>query len=115
MWDKLRDAAGEGMGGKQSGMSLLVRRLIYRELREPFPEGGLDDLLALAAKLEELTTWKDPELIEAMFDDLAAMSQQETDLVRRNFVLQILGTIAVGCFETTPELLTFTRPPKRKT
>jgi len=77
-----------------------VRRLIYRELKEPSKD--LADLLELEAKV---LAWEDEpaglltEDIEATFKELWELCFMERDTVRRNFVFQILGRLTAGFAE----------------
>lgn len=41
--ERLKDFVGKGDGGKAGGISLFVRRLIYRELREEMPAQWVKD------------------------------------------------------------------------
>jgi hypothetical protein len=100
--DSLKEAVGDGhQGGKAGGVSLFVRRLIYRELGEPMPSqwskddvGAMTDLHELAALVEDEATWKDREKVQDLFASLASMARTEPDLIRRNFARQILGHLA---------------------
>lgn len=101
MWDKLREAAGERTegGSKPGGMSLFVRRLLYRELREPLPDGNLSDLLEMAAAVEDEATWSQPGKVKDLFYDLVVMTHKETDPIRRNFAAQLLGALVATAEE----------------
>lgn len=99
--DRLKEVVGEGAGGKAGGVSLFVRRLIYRELQEPMPEqwskddvGSLTDLVELAALVEDEAILQDRKKVQNLFSSLASMAREEPELIRRNYARQILGYLA---------------------
>lgn len=91
--DILKARFGESEAGKAGGVSLFVRRLVARELREPLPDGNLSDLLELAAAVEDEATWSQPGRVKDLFYDLVVMTHKEADPIRRNFAAQLLGTL----------------------
>ena len=90
-----------------------MRRLIYRELKEPSKD--LADLLELEAKV---LAWEDrpagllTDEIEATFKELWELCFTERDTVRRNFVFQILGRLTAGFAEGSMIHLSSLEPAK---
>ena len=97
--EKLKEVAGESEGGKAGGVSLFVRRLIYRELGEQMPDqwgkdsGALNDLIGILADVEKYENKADAKgafkLYMALLDSLEA----ETDLVLRNMLFMLVGRL----------------------
>lgn len=100
MHERLRETAGDGGPGKAGGVALFVRRLIYRELKEPSKD--LADLLELEAKVlawEEEPAGLLTDEVEATFKELWEMCFTEQDTIRRNLAFQILGRLTAGFAE----------------
>jgi len=96
--DRLKVVAGEGAGGKAGGVSLFVRRLIYRELGEPMPDqwgqeqGPLNDMLSALADVEQHEReGKATKEAVSLFNAILETTQQEEDLVARNLAFIMLG------------------------
>lgn len=100
MHERLKETAGDGGPGKAGGVALFVRRLIYRELKEPSKD--LADLLELEKKV---LAWEDEpaglltEEIEATFKELWELCFAEQDPIRQNLAFQILGRLTAGFAE----------------
>ncbi len=97
--DDLKAFVGEGDGGKAGGVSLFVRRLIYREIdREMPPQWGQEattmaDLFALRRQVRAGD--QGPELLHQLLDQVNA----EEDPVRLSFLREIVGEFSVRLFE----------------
>ena len=121
MHELLKDAVAGGEAGKAGGVSLFVRRLIYRELRESHPEDAMSDLLALAVKVD---AWAQQQVADSKPDDgeelLGALSElavteaenEPPDLIRLNFARQLCGHMASMLYESS--MLKVVDPPGRR-
>lgn len=103
--DKLKTFVGEADGGKAGGVSLFVRRLIYRELLEPLPSQWSKELRAedqaqneLVGLCLELERWEQdsakPEAVTSLKERLKAYAESE-DGINRNLALMMLGKLAI--------------------
>jgi hypothetical protein len=100
--DRLKEVVGEGDGGKAGGVSLFVRRLIYRELGEPVPkqwgkdDAELNDLINVAKDLDK---WErdgfEPKAAVSLFEALRAEAANGKDLVIRNYATALLGRLTI--------------------
>lgn len=88
--EKLREISGEAAGGVPGGMSLFVRRLIYRELGVRLPPPGAMSVLFVMAERAESGPLSEDEV--RWLKDLCIT---EPDIIRRNFALQILGKLSL--------------------
>lgn len=103
--DRLKEVVGAGDGGKAGGVSLFVRRLIYRELGEPLPKqwgkdaGPLNDMLTALADIEAYERDGDAEKALSLYQALLEVVQDEKDLIARNLAFTMIGRL-------TPLLMT---------
>ena len=99
MHDNLKEAVGEERGGKAGGVSLFVRRLIYRELREPLPKqwgkeaGPLNDMLTALADIEQYERDGDVKKALSLYRALLDSVDDESDLILRNLTYTMIGRL----------------------
>ena len=97
--EHLKEVAGESDGGKAGGVSLFVRRLIYRELREPLPKqkgkeaGPLNDMLTALADIEQYERDNDIKKALSLYRALLDSVDDESDLILKNLTYTMIGRL----------------------
>ena len=97
--DRLKEVAGESDGGKAGGVSLFVRRLIYRELGEPIPKQWgkdsktLNDLIGILADVERYESEADTKGAVRLYEALLESLETEADLVAKNMLFTLIGRL----------------------
>ncbi|MCA9781090.1 MAG: hypothetical protein KC800_30430 [Candidatus Eremiobacteraeota bacterium] len=99
MHDRLKEVGGPDQPGRASGASLFVRRLIYRELREPLPKqwgkeaGPLNDMLSALADIEQYERDNDVKKALSLYRALLDSVDDESDLILRNLTYTMIGRL----------------------
>ena len=100
MHDLLRTEVGKAKGGGTAGgAALFVRRLIYRELRQPMPDqwgkeaGPLNDMLTALADIDQYERDGDIKKALGLYRALLDSVNDETDLVLRNLAFTMVGRL----------------------
>lgn len=97
--EQLHEVAGKGDGGRAGGAALFVRRLIYRELRQPMPDqwgkeaGPLNDMLSALADIDQYERDGDVKKALSLYRALLDSVDDESDLILRNLTYTMIGRL----------------------